>query len=267
MEIPQSYNSPYFIIDREVSHGSQAKSNNIWQFKTKDNIEKMIDILLNQLQVISTDVLKAQRGLSIERGTTWMLDLVGKSLQVYRGDSQSDEDFRKSIVQKISEDSSQGTIEDILSVVSFVVDEGVTPTLIEAHPASIIIQVPFEAIDLSQGPLARIRRVTAAGVGSNIHVRDETQSNIFSFDPSEGGFSATGFAAENGAMVAVLKEVDNVISPFRLDLQQGVKSGFGATDALDQGQLVDLTSYVDTTGDGLPDSPTITRIEAKNYTP
>ena len=47
-EIPKSTSVPYFIIDREVSHANQAKANNIQQFKGRENIEKLIDILLSQ---------------------------------------------------------------------------------------------------------------------------------------------------------------------------------------------------------------------------
>ena len=107
----------------------------------------------------------------------------------------------------------------------------------------------------------------AAGVQGDIHVHDDPINSVFSFDPSEGGFSSSDYFVKNGSMSAILKVQDNTLAPFRLDVQIGVTSGLSATDALDQGQLVDLTSYVDTTGDGIPDSPAIKRIEAKNYNP
>lgn len=266
-DIPKSYKSPYFIIDAEVSHEDQAKENNIWQFKGQENIEKLIEVLLGPLQDVQRDILITQKGLSIEQGTDWLLDLVAKSLQVYRGVDQDDESFRRAIVQKILEDSSQGTINDVLAAFEKFVDEGVYISLIEAHPASAIIQVPLESLDITQNPLTVLDNSLSAGVSGHIHVHDETSTQVFSFDPSEGGFSSSSGGDQNGSLSAVLKQLDNTLEPFRLDIQQGASSGLSATDALNQGQLVDLASYVDTTGDGIPDSPAIIRIEAKNYEP
>ncbi len=267
MSIPNSTDTPYFIIDREIDHSSQARDSNIWQFKKQENIEKMIEVLLGQLQVIVSDTLTTQKGLSIEFGTGWLLDLAGKSLQVYRGTGQSDEDFKESIVQRILEDSSQGTMNDVLAVTTFFVQDLTYSSVVEATPATVVLQVPFDTLDLSQEPKERLKRVVSAGVGSEIHVSGDNANPIFSFNPSEGGFSATDSAENNGSLTAILADLSSEISPFRLDLQQGYASGLSATDALDQGQFVDLASYVDTTGDGIPDSPAVIRIEAKNYYP
>ena len=266
-DIPQSTVSPYFIIDRELSHPAQAKSNNIWQFKGQENIEKLINVLLNQMQVVYSDVLKAQKGLSVEYGIDWMLDLVGKSLQAYRSEGQSDDDFRRVIVQKIIEDSSQGTLNDILATVQFFVAQGTPISIRDASPATAILQVPYSALDFEQEPFDKFRRALAAGVGSEIHVSGDDDSLVFSFNPEEGGFSATDSVEENGSFSAVIKKEIFELAPFRLDFQEGSSSGLSATDALDQGQFVDLNSYEDTNGDGIPDSPVVKRIEAKNYYP
>lgn len=266
-DLPKSEVSPYFIIDREIDHASQAKSNNIWQFKGQDNIEKLIDVLLGQMQNMSSDILTTQKGLSVEYGYGWLLDLVGKSLQAYRGEGQSDEDFRRVIVQKIVEDSSQGTLNDILATVQFFVAQDTPISIRDASPATAILQVPYSALDFDQDPFSKFKRALAAGVGSEIHVSGDDDSPVFSFNPGEGGFSATDSVEENGSLAAIIKEEIFELAPFRLDFQAGSSSGFSATDALDQGQFVDLSSYVDTDGDGIPDSPAVKRIEAKNYQP
>ena len=267
MDIPKSAQTPYFIIDREVSHSNQAKSNNVWQFKGKENIEKLLDILLKPMQDLSSDILTTQKGLSIEFGYGKLLDIAGKSLQAYRGEGQSDEDFRRVIIQKIMEDSSQGTINDLIATFQFFVAEGTPIEIREATPATALLQVPFESLDMSQDPIHKFKQAVAAGVGSEIHVSDDPINPVFSFDPSEGGFSSTGYFEKNGSMAALIKERILELAPFRLDVQPGVNSGFSSLGVLDQGQLVDLTSYVDTNNDGVPDTPANKRIEAKDYNP
>lgn len=266
-DIPKSYKSPYFIIDSEVSHENQAKENNIWQFNGQENIEKLIEVLLGPLQDAQGDILITQKGLSIEQGTGWLLDLAAKSLQAYRGVGQDDESFRRSIVQKILEDSSQGTVNDVLASFEKFVDEGVLISLVDAHPASALIQVPLESLDTAQDPLVVFNNLLSAGVSGHVHVHDDPINDVFSFDPSEGGFSSSGYFAKNGSLAAVLNYASTTLEPFRLDVQPGVASGLSATDALNQGQFVDLASYVDTNGDGIPDSPAKIRIEAKDYVP
>jgi hypothetical protein len=266
-DLPKSEVSPYFIIDREIDHASQAKSNNIWQFKGQDNIEKLIDVLLGQMQNTSSDILTTQKGLSVEYGYGWLLDLVGKSLQAYRGEGQSDEDFRRVIVQKIVEDSSQGTINDLIATIQFFVAEGTPIEIREATPATALLQVPYSSLDFDQDPISKFNRAVSAGVGSEIHVSGDDDNPVFSFHPDEGGFSATGYFEKRGSLTSVLKDRIKELAPFRLDVQPGVNSGFSSLGTLDQGQLVDLSSYVDTTNDGIPDSPAVKRIEAKNYYP
>jgi hypothetical protein len=267
MDIPKSSDTPYFILDREIEHSSQAKDNNIWQFKEQENIEKLIEVLLNQLQPIASDIIDAQKGLSIENGAGWLLDTIAKSSQAYRGEGQSDDDFRRIIVQKIIEDSSQGTLNDLIATVQFFVAEGTKISIREAYPATVLLQVPFDALDLSQEPKDKFNRAVSAGIATSIQVSGDNDNPVFSFDPSEGGFSASGYFAKNGSLCSEYKELFVKISPFRLDVQPGVNSGLSATDALNQGQFVDLESYVDTNNDGIPDSPAVRRIEAKNYYP
>ncbi len=266
-DLPKSEVSPYFIIDREIDHSEQAKNNNIWQFKGQENIEKMLDVLLDQMQVIASDILTTQKGLSVEFGAGWLLDLAGKSLQAKRKEGQSDEDFRRVIVQKIIEDSSQGTVNDLIATIQFFIKEGTPIEIREASPATALLQVPYDALDFEQDPISKFKRAVAAGVGSEIHVSGDNDNPVFSFHPNEGGFSSTGYFAKNGSMSSLLKERLVELAPFRLDVQPGVNSGLSAIDTLDQGQFVDLTSYVDTTGDGIPDSPAVKQIEAKDYYP
>lgn len=266
-DLPKSEVSPYFIIDREIDHSSQAKSNNIWQFKGHDNIEKLIDVLLNQMQGIASDIIKTQKGLSVEYGYGWLLDLVGKSLQATRKEDQSDEDFRRVIVQKIIEDSSQGTINDLIATIQFFVAEGTPLEIREATPATALLQVPYSALDFEQDPISKFNRAVSAGVGSEIHVSGDDDNPVFSFHPNEGGFSSSDYFEKRGSLASVLKDRVKELAPFRLDVQPGVNSGFSSLGTLDQGQLVDLLSYVDTNGDGIPDSPVVKRIEAKNYYP
>jgi hypothetical protein len=104
-------------------------------------------------------------------------------------------------------------------------------------------------------------------VGSEIHVSGDDDNPVFSFHPNEGGFSSTGYFEKRGSLSSVLKDRIKELAPFRLDVQPGVNSGFSSLGTLDQGQLVDLLSYVDTNNDGIPDSPAVRRIEAKNYYP
>ena len=269
-EIPKSTSVPYFIIDREVSHANQAKANNIQQFKGRENIEKLIDILLSQLQKQQADVLKAQKGLSIEQGTGWMLDLVGKSLQSYRESGQSDEDFRKDIVEKIVFDNSQGSTKDLLACATFMVDADTPISVVDAFPASVVFDFPLESLVTDRVPNERLQSATAAGVKSHIYVypRAETAASFDMIDG--GGFSSTDTADNNGSIGAIYEERPDTLAPFGLDGPSFAGSkGLGSVDYPSDpstGMLVSVSTFVDTNGDTIPDSYNTGCIKAIDYT-
>ena len=61
--LPTSYDSRYTIMTELISHIEQAKRNNLWQFRERENIEKMIKVLLTPLDTINSDVISLQSAL------------------------------------------------------------------------------------------------------------------------------------------------------------------------------------------------------------
>ena len=267
-DLPKSYDSNFSILDAPVNHLSQALRNNLEQFKGMENVEKLLDILLNPLETLHTDLLTMQRTLSVERATGGLLDLLGTRLGVNRTTGSTDEEYKRQIVYQIAANNCQGTLTEIINIIILLIDdESSQVEVLEAWPAQSIVQITFEDMNQKIIDPKKISNIHAGGISTLITTHDETKTP-FSFEGTGAGFSAVG-ETSNGSMASNYKLPVYSVKPFSFDTVTYANSaGLGATDAPnEQGQFVALGTFIDTDDDGIPDSIAKKFIEGKDFDP
>lgn len=149
------------------NHVEQALSRLRQQFKDKPNIETWISILVAPMQRLEDALYQLLTERGIDDAVGAQLDRLGKIVGQPR-DGRTDETYRRFIRARISVNTSNGTIEDVLTVTRLVLDDDdITLTLGNSGPACLLFQLEDSAVPVDTALLLAVyflRRTVAAGV-------------------------------------------------------------------------------------------------------
>ncbi|MFT9493429.1 DUF2612 domain-containing protein [Anaerosolibacter sp.] len=118
--------------------------------KENSNIGKLLKIIADEMNEIETAFLEIQNSRDIDQTEGATLDRVGTNVQQLRG-AVSDDIYRVLIKAKIKRNISDGGIETMIDIISFILNIDKTDVKITeswpAEPATIQVDVPASAVN------------------------------------------------------------------------------------------------------------------------
>lgn len=153
------------------------------------NLQKIVQALSMQAQVINTQqqLLQTMRYLNTAQGV--QLDGLGEIVGLTRIPGQSDDSYRQDLQFQIFINQSNGTPEDIISILKYLTDAS-TIWYNEQYPAAY--QIATNGLFFPDNPsdlVSVIQSVTSAGVSiSSIVATYNTNPFVFSGDPFDEQF-------------------------------------------------------------------------------
>lgn len=155
------------------------------------NIAKILRLVSEELTDIETAFLTIEEYRDLDKATGATLDKMGSNVLQFRGQT-TDEVYRVLIKAKVKRNLSDGSLNTICDVVSFLLGTDVTAVKLQEkwleEPAAILVSVPpdsLNTIGLSFQQFSRIiNKVTAGGVAAYLEY-EGTFSFSSSYDQSE----------------------------------------------------------------------------------
>lgn len=137
--------------------------------RPESNIGKLFKIMADELQLLQDTFTKIEDYRDIDNAVGYALDKTGSNFKQYRG-TATDEIYRALIKSKIQRNLSDGSIDRIIEIVSYLLNidpsEVVLTQTYNAEPASLQVNVPSDAINnlgLTLYQFGQIVDVIAAG--------------------------------------------------------------------------------------------------------
>lgn len=178
-------------------HTTRGLSRLIEQFKGKVNIEKLLKIVLSELDEIETALQEVLVYREIDQAYGSQLDLIGDLIGRSR-DGYSDADYRARLKLQIGINTSESEADRILTVWKALTGSP-SVSLTENFPAALTLTAQTSAVD--PNVIQEIERISAAGVKLNYTIISGVP---FGFFDSDGlGFGTTDDAGVGGAFVSL----------------------------------------------------------------
>lgn len=178
-------------------HTTRGLSRLIEQFKGKLNIEKLLKILLSELDEVETALQEIVLYRQIDQAFGQQLDQIGTLVGRTR-DGYSDADYRARLKLQIGINTSESEADRILTVWKALTGSP-TVSITENFPAALTLTAQTSAVD--PNVIQEIERVSAAGVKLNYTIISGVP---FGFFDSDGlGFGTTDDAGVGGAFVSL----------------------------------------------------------------
>lgn len=178
------------MITQITDHDAQAKKRLITQYQDSENIKKILTVYTAQIQEIEDELFKLINDREIDTAAGYQLDQLGTILNEPRF-GLNDDNYRLLLKAKIAENTSEGTIEDVISIFRMLLrpDEIVYN---EIHPAGFELTavgstMPIASIDRLR---TAIERAKVAGVDL-VDIKTVNQPEFSFFDdpdPTGKGF-------------------------------------------------------------------------------
>jgi hypothetical protein len=187
---------------------SRAKGLLLNQFKDKTNINKIVDILVSQVQELDNTLINLQEVRRLDNAHGIYLDNIGERLKVTRT-SLDDDDYRTAIKVRMLKNKSRGTlkeVEDIISLMTYNLPHYIENT----NPYVVELSAYLACLNTPAG-LELIKELFPVNVGVRVM---NTTSTPFGF---EGNSNAKGFSST--ANMTVEGQITSLVSSF-----------FGASD-------------------------------------
>lgn len=106
------------------NHEEQALDRLLEQFKDKPNVEALIKGWMKGVQTTETSLFELLNNRSIQTAFGVQLDYIGKIVGAKRG-GRSDESYREAILLQILINTSEGTPDDILEILSLITNASI----------------------------------------------------------------------------------------------------------------------------------------------
>jgi hypothetical protein len=167
------------------------------QFKDKVNIEKLLRIILDELDEIEVALTDIQVYKQIDQAYGYQLDQIGSIVGRTR-DGYNDADYRSRLKLQIGINNSEGEADRILSVWKTLTNSTIV-SMTESFPAALTLFAQTSTTNPSI--VGEIERVSSAGVDLNYVI---SAGNPFTFFGGTGsGFGTTDNPALGGAFVSI----------------------------------------------------------------
>jgi hypothetical protein len=176
----------------------RAKALLLEQFKDKQNINKIVDILVSEIQELDNAIVDVQELRTLSNAKGEQLEEIGAKLKVYR-DNLGDEDYRTAIKVKILRSKSAGTENDIAEVIRLLLSDP-SATITRPHPYTVELAAFLGCVGDTQAGIRQLAQFMPLNTNTRIVAK---RSNVFCFVGGNGkGFSSYGGAS--GGQIASL---------------------------------------------------------------
>jgi len=165
-----------------IAHGNSALSNLASQFLGKENIEKLLTVVGDELDEAEDMLYSLTQYLNIDSAVDAQLDVIGIRLNLSR-DGRSDGDYRTALYDKIGLNLSNGTPEDVIVFTQAVINN-TNIKYEEFYPARIRVTI-YDAFPTILS-LEQLRQLKPAGVGPMELLSWGAETAVFSFSSIDG---------------------------------------------------------------------------------
>lgn len=182
------------MYDQILTHSDDAKNRQVWQYKGKENLDKIIEIHAERIQLLENVLYEVLTKRAISTGSGEQLDRLGEFLDVPR-DGVSDGVYRINLSSAASKLRKAGQVEILLDTLRAVTEID-DVSLLQVFPASLLMHVfvdDFTDIENQETVNTQMQKVKAAGI--NLDIGLQLNSSVFRFSDSLlGGTAGEGFA-------------------------------------------------------------------------
>jgi len=151
---------------RRTDYEASGLANLIWQFRCSTDLRKLLSIYLRQLQLVENAFFNMKEGMDKDSATGDRLDIIGSIVGEPRA-GQTDAQYLNAINARIEINSSQATIEDVISVAIATSGGTVTFQISESYPAGFVMEIN-EDIDPSLVDVDRLASFISQARGGGI---------------------------------------------------------------------------------------------------
>lgn len=152
--------------------------------------ERFLAALVFPLQTAEDTEQQVRLGLTVDSAIGVQLTMIGKIVGVDRNGVTDDEIFRRHVRAQIATNSSDGLIEDLITVASLIVYDEDASFVIDNHGiAALTMSVEGVSVTyaISELLMTFLRRAVAGGVRLILETQDHDDSEAFAFDSFVGG--------------------------------------------------------------------------------
>jgi hypothetical protein len=153
------------------------------QFHRSTNLVKLVAIVADELQAVEDELGEIIRQRLVDNASESTLSQWGKIVGESR-DGRVDSVYRRFVLARIARNTSQGTIERIITVTKALAGDGVSVKLVELYPAAIGVEIVGEIEDLGVQLRDVLQGIVAAGV--KVAYVTDADENSFAFDVGPG---------------------------------------------------------------------------------
>lgn len=180
-------------LTKNTEHVQQALANFVEQFKGKINLNKLMEIYIEQVQEVENmfdELLKLVYDIDAAFGA--QLDILGDIVGEERF-GRDDLQYRTAIKARIILNGSEGTPETIIALV-LALQPGLTVEILEFFPAEFLVNIPT-AIDPTVVDINQIASIIKAGKPAAVAAQVEFGvAGSKQFDTAGAGFDLGKFA-------------------------------------------------------------------------
>jgi hypothetical protein len=192
-----------------TDHVERAKARQVEFFKNKDNLNKLIQVIAEEVQAMENTIndFHEQRSLSTASGI--QLDNLGEYLNVERG-TDSDDSYRARLQTEIQALNKGGQVEALITAYRSLISANKV-VVDQYFPATVIVSAEVDDMNISNPSVvnAAMQRVRAAGVELVIGVALSGTSFRFASAPGQygtgRGFSSTALGGDGGKFAKILR--------------------------------------------------------------
>lgn len=163
--------------------------------------EKFLSALVYPLQGAEDAEQQVKVGLRVDDAVGEQLTMIGKIVGTDRNGETDDEVFRRQVRAQIATNSSDGLIEDLITVASLIVYDEDASYVIDNHGiAALTMRVEGVTVTYAVSELLMtfLRRAVAGGVRLILETQNHDDSLAFTLDTYVGG-GGTGMGFDNYA--------------------------------------------------------------------
>lgn len=189
--LPVTPNDEPQVLTHNTKHIGQAFARLLEQFKDKQRLKKVIEILLRPLQEAEDMFWSLYTDRRLDSAVGAQLDVLGR-IVLEKRDGRSDDDYRAIIRVKVKVLRSNGSAADLMAICDLML-QGTAYAYNEHYPAAILVEVlatPVFAVSL----LARFLRLAKAG-GVRLDVTNPASSNMARWSSTLSGGGAGGWGS------------------------------------------------------------------------
>jgi len=128
------------VFPRVLTHKDDALDNLIAQFQNSSNLKKLLCSYMTQVQELEEAINFILDKFNLDCATNDQLDILGRIVNEFR-QGQTDDEFRTAIRAKIAANTSDGTIEDLITIGRAALNQQGTISITEIFPGAAFVSI------------------------------------------------------------------------------------------------------------------------------